>query len=165
MRKTTAEHKKYIQHRHDAAKRDIPFLLTFEEWWQLWQDSGKWDHYGCHKGQFCMARFGDKGAYEVGNVRICSTEENHAEWNDKHKELSGWSLGQPRPEAWRAKISAGLKGKPKSAAHCAAISAAKRAAPNLALIKRNKEPMLMNSYTRTAIGRQALLDYYLREDT
>jgi|ERR1035437_2882331 hypothetical protein len=63
----------------DAAYRGIPFLFTYEEWVKIWTDSNHAHEKGCHRGQYVMARFGDKGAYEIGNVRIATTEENHAE--------------------------------------------------------------------------------------
>lgn len=66
-------------HRMDAARREIPFLLSFEEWLTIWQDSGHIEERGCHKGQYVMARYGDLGPYEIGNVRIVRVEENHAE--------------------------------------------------------------------------------------
>jgi len=75
------EWRAFIKHRSVAKQRDLEFLLTFEEWLAIWHESGKWAERGCRKGQYCMARFGDKGPYAVGNVRICTNAENHAEWN------------------------------------------------------------------------------------
>jgi hypothetical protein len=64
-----------------AKQRGIPFRLTFEEWLAIWTESGKLDQRGWRRGQFVMARPGDKGAYEIGNVVICLAEENRAERN------------------------------------------------------------------------------------
>lgn len=50
--------------------RGIDFLLTFEEWLQIWQDSGHLNERGRKKGQYCMARYGDVGPYSVENVKI-----------------------------------------------------------------------------------------------
>jgi len=50
--------------------------MTFEEWSELWQASGKWKQRGRRRGQYVMARFGDRGPYEVSNVRICLVAEN-----------------------------------------------------------------------------------------
>jgi hypothetical protein len=69
----------YMKHRQDAKERGVPFLFTFEEWWGVWHASGKWPLRGLRKGQYVMARFGDKGGYEVGNVRICTSSENVSE--------------------------------------------------------------------------------------
>lgn len=75
---------KYNQATNNARVRNIPFLLSFDEWCGLWIESGKWEQRGWRRGQYCMARFGDKGAYEVGNVRICLAEENRAERNQNY---------------------------------------------------------------------------------
>jgi len=72
---------KYKQHEANANYRGIPFWLTFEEWCSLWEASGKWKQRGAHKGQYVMARPGDRGAYEIGNVIICRAEDNRAERN------------------------------------------------------------------------------------
>ncbi len=70
---------KYKQHENAAKARGIPFLLTFEEWWDIWQASGKWDQRGRRGGEYCMARLHDRGGYERDNVKICLTDENHRE--------------------------------------------------------------------------------------
>ena len=67
---------RYHQHKSKATARGIPFLLTFEEWWDIWQASGKWKQRGTRRDQYVMARPGDQGAYERGNVRICLAGEN-----------------------------------------------------------------------------------------
>lgn len=71
----------YAAHKGDAKQRGIPFLLTREEWFDIWLRSGKWEQRGARRGQYVMARPGDKGAYEAGNVVICLAEENRAERN------------------------------------------------------------------------------------
>ncbi len=65
----------------NARQRDIAFLLTFDEWWSIWNASGKWEQRGARKGHYVMARLGDAGPYAVGNVRICTHAENNAEGN------------------------------------------------------------------------------------
>jgi hypothetical protein len=72
---------KYYTHRSNAKKSGIPFLLTFEEWFWIWYDSGHLHERGCRKGQYVMARYGDKGPYAVGNVRVITHAENQAEAN------------------------------------------------------------------------------------
>lgn len=69
----------YKTQKSHAKSRGIPFLISFDEWWDIWWQSGKWERRGRRKGQFVMARFGDQGAYVVGNVRICLVSENAAE--------------------------------------------------------------------------------------
>lgn len=62
-----------------AAYRGIPWSLSFLEWCAIWDASGKWELCGRGKGRYCMSRHADAGAYEVGNVRICTNEENITE--------------------------------------------------------------------------------------
>jgi hypothetical protein len=71
----------YNAHIGNARQRGIAFLLTFKEWWAIWEASGKWEQRGYHRGQYVMARNGDVGPYAVGNVRICTGAENSAEMN------------------------------------------------------------------------------------
>lgn len=68
--------------KHMARKRGIEFKLTFEEWFKIWTDSDHLHERGTKRGQYVMARNGDQGAYEVGNVRIVTTTENVREWYD-----------------------------------------------------------------------------------
>lgn len=65
---------KYRAHRSRAERRGIGFKLTFEQWWELWEPH--YDKMGREKGCMCMCRTLDKGAYEVGNVRIDYVESN-----------------------------------------------------------------------------------------
>jgi hypothetical protein len=81
------EKRRYAVQKGDAKRRGIAFLLTFEEWLGIWQESGHINESGSFAGQYCMARYGDKGPYAVGNIRICTIEENHRELrhSDDHK--------------------------------------------------------------------------------
>ena len=67
---------KYQSHKAGAKTRGVPFLLTFEEWWKLWQDSGHWEDRGNFSECYCMCRNADQGAYAVGNVRIDTVRNN-----------------------------------------------------------------------------------------
>lgn len=118
---------KYIQAKSNAKLRGISFLLTFEEWCLFWRESGKWEQRGWRRGQYCMARFGDKGAYEIGNVKICLAEENRAERNQNYP-MRGernpahgkdyWaSAGDQARDRRAAETSKRMKGVPKSPEH------------------------------------------------
>ena len=72
--------------------RGIPFLLTFEEWWDIWQKSGHWEERGPHIGQYCMSRYGDLGPYVVGNVFIQLTTQNTLDCQTRNKFKVGASL-------------------------------------------------------------------------
>lgn len=62
--------------RNAAKNRAIPWKLTLAQWWQMWQESGRWESRGRGKGKYCLARLGDAGAYEIGNVWVCEFAEN-----------------------------------------------------------------------------------------
>jgi hypothetical protein len=69
--------KAFSAHKRQAAKREIEFLLTFEQWWELWEPF--WDRRGLKSLDMCMCRKYDEGPYAVGNVRIATNKENHHE--------------------------------------------------------------------------------------
>jgi hypothetical protein len=131
----------YASQRDTSTRRGIQFLLTLEEWVNIWESSGKLPQRGRKKGQYCMARFGDVGPYAVGNVKIMLSQKNTSDGNkgkklvftEEHKKnISLAKIGKPpRPgpvsEATRAKMRAHRLGKPLSAITRQRISlAAKR---------------------------------------
>jgi hypothetical protein len=69
--------RKFKQQKASARRRGISFLLSFEQWWGIWEASGKWEQRGKSKGNYCMARYGDKGPYAVKNVFICTVKDGH----------------------------------------------------------------------------------------
>jgi hypothetical protein len=120
--------KAYTQHKSNAKTRGIEFRLTFDEWKQIWVDSGYWNQRGRGADKYCMCRIGDVGCYEMGNVFIGLGKFNVRDGNlgkldseetkqKKSKALAGkphpWSLGDKnpmhRPEV-KAKISAAIGG-------------------------------------------------------
>lgn len=117
-------------HRRDAAERGIAFLLSFDQWWALWEQSGHWHERGRERGKYCMARFGDCGAYEQGNVRIVTSGENHAEYKcsaETRARISAARRGRRCSAKTRAKISAAARRRgPPSVATRAKLSAAGR---------------------------------------
>ena len=86
-----------------AAGNGIPFLLSFEEWLKIWQESGHFSERGCHKGQYVMGRIKDKGPYSAKNVRVITVEQNIAD---------SWSRTSQQ-RAHRKRMRA-LRGKKKS---------------------------------------------------
>lgn len=67
---------KFEHQRQRAKVRGIEWLLTFEEWWAIWQQSGKWPQRGRKGDQYVMARRGDVGPYSTTNVLICLQRQN-----------------------------------------------------------------------------------------
>ena len=113
--------KKRYQEQKDAAKqRGIEFKLTFDEWWSIWEQSGKYEQRGCRKGQYVMSRVNDTGPYEVGNVFIQTCGGNNS---DAHK-------GRPKPKSifngnayvWslerKKKLSDKMKGRKQPTTYC-----------------------------------------------
>jgi hypothetical protein len=74
-----------MAHKHSAKQRGIPFRLTFEQWWGIWEPH--WQDRGQCTGCKLMSRIGDKGAYEVGNVKIAT----HAENQHERRELASYN--------------------------------------------------------------------------
>lgn len=72
----TPKGKYSVQKRH-AKQRKIPWELTFEQWWNIWQESGKWDERS--ETGYVMCRTNDFGPYGVGNVRIDTCVNNAKE--------------------------------------------------------------------------------------
>ena len=105
---------KYRTAIYNAKVRGVLFKLTFAQWFYIWQKSGHWEERGFRKGQYVMARKGDKGPYAVGNVDIVTVTENNsskvysvttrAKIGAVHVGKKYW-LGRKRTEATKAKIS------------------------------------------------------------
>jgi hypothetical protein len=99
----------YSKQKSNAKSRSINFTLTFEEWWDIWQQSGKWEERGKKKGQYVMSRKGDTGPYAIGNVFIQTCNQNCREAN---KGKPGTFKGRILSEEHRRKLSEVKKGKP-----------------------------------------------------
>lgn len=65
----------YRMQKKNASLRGIPFNLTITQWWDIWQNSGKWEERGRGQG-YVMCRVNDEGPYEVGNVFIATAAQN-----------------------------------------------------------------------------------------
>jgi len=64
--------------KRDAAGNPVEMKMSFQEWLQIWIESGKYHLRGNRRGCYVMARKDDLGHYAVGNVDIVTTEENHS---------------------------------------------------------------------------------------
>lgn len=87
---------KYFQQARNAAHRGIGFHLTHEEWLYIWLSSGHLHERGKGINSYCMARFNDRGDYEVGNVEIIPHRQNSFEG----------SHGKPKAPEHREKLAA-----------------------------------------------------------
>lgn len=79
--------KEYTDQKHHAAERGIDFILSYEEWLEMWLLSGKYSSRGRNKGDYVMARIGDKGSYSVRNCYICTVEENSKTLTDRVEKI------------------------------------------------------------------------------
>lgn len=79
----------YRRQRQNAKTRRIGWKLTFPEWRQMWDESGRWEERGRGLGKYCMARQADSGPYSVANCYICQNLENI---------LDGYQVRMPRDE-------------------------------------------------------------------
>jgi hypothetical protein len=64
-----------------AKQRGIEFLFSFAEWVAWWGDDFAKRGRGAY--DLCMARDGDTGPYEVGNVYKATNAENRADWQGR----------------------------------------------------------------------------------
>ena len=103
---------RYRAHKGNAKKRGVVFELTFDEWVKIWIDSGRLQERGQRKGGYVMARFGDKGPYKIGNVKIIKAEENGREYMRRVKSKlleinlgNGYAKGLRHTDETKALIS------------------------------------------------------------
>jgi len=93
--------KKYNTQKSNAKRRSIEFCITFDEWLEIWEASGKWALRGRGADKYCMCRIGDTGAYSVENVFIGQGKQNVRDGN----------LGKLDSEETKRKKSEAAKGK------------------------------------------------------
>jgi hypothetical protein len=70
---------KFVRQKSNAKARGIDWELTFDQWWEIWEKSGKWEQRGTQAKDYCMARKFDWGPYAVGNVVITTVRKNSQE--------------------------------------------------------------------------------------
>jgi len=110
----------YERHKKNAKMRGIEFLLTLEEWYDIWRSSGQLKNRGCHKGQYVMARYNDVGPYAKWNVKIVTCSLNLEEamvgnsFGSAHKGRINPFLGRKHTKQTKAKMRAALLGHKRS---------------------------------------------------
>jgi hypothetical protein len=85
---------RFRMQRKNAQVRGIEFHISFSDWVAVWQKSGHLHQRGRGHGKYVMSRFGDVGAYKLGNVFIQLADENCSEGNKR---------------AWARKRAAGMQ--------------------------------------------------------
>ena len=110
-------HKSYTRKRIDRQGNPTLFLLTFDEWYNIWLESGHYNNRGVKKGQYCMCRYSDIGNYEVGNVYIQQVGDNIKQAmssrvvsEETKQKIRAARLGTKRSPETCAKLSVALTG-------------------------------------------------------
>ena len=73
------EHKRYrtfIQQKNQAQWREEGWTITFEQWKQIWADSGQWHNRGRERSCYCMTRKDVNQPWTAQNVIIITREEH-----------------------------------------------------------------------------------------
>lgn len=71
----------FSRQRSKAEHRGVEWRLTFAEWCEIWDASGKWEQRGRGSNQYVMDRIDNDGPYAVGNVQIIDGLKNRRkEW-------------------------------------------------------------------------------------
>lgn len=74
----------FCQQKQNAKIRNIKFELSFPQWYEIWSQSGKLGVRGKGRNGYVMSRYGDMGAYSIGNVEIISAVQNNRDtWKYK----------------------------------------------------------------------------------
>lgn len=118
--------KRYTQQQYAAKQRNIEWLFTFESWWMMWKESGKWEQRGNKRGQYCMARKGDVGPYSLENVDIILATKNSS---DATKGKQAWNIGVPRSPETIEKMRIAATGVKQSDETCLKKSLANKGKP------------------------------------
>jgi hypothetical protein len=77
---------KYSAHRSSANKRNIPFNLTFDEWYNWWLAHGEDKNLSQpsrNGNTLCMCRKNDIGPYALSNI-YCDTIRNNTKTYHQH---------------------------------------------------------------------------------
>lgn len=99
------EHKKYrtfIQQRNQAQWRGEGWTITFEQWKQIWDESGQWHNRGRERSCYCMTRQDHLEPWSEHNVEVV-TREAHS----RHQSALAHS-GYQSPAQLRRRIRMGL---------------------------------------------------------
>lgn len=66
----------YNLHRYRAKQREIVWNMTFDEWADIWNNSGKYEQRGNYAGQYVMSRINYSQPYDTSNVEIILKEDS-----------------------------------------------------------------------------------------
>lgn len=104
-KKRFSEQKAQAKNRRDKNGDLIVWKLSFEEWFDIWQQSGKWEQRGRGQNNYCMSRINDIGHYEATNVVIKTNAENVREGQLGYKFPSKGRKGPRGPHSEQRKLA------------------------------------------------------------
>ena len=88
----------FINQKYRAKQRGIPFLISFEEWYDWWLQQGIDKNLTPPKktkDTLCMCRFNDSGPYALNNI-YCDTVSNNVRFQRTyHNPSSGKAIQTP----------------------------------------------------------------------
>lgn len=87
----------FNKQRVSAGFRGVPWMLTFDEWMDIWNKSGFLKDRGRGKGKYVMARYRDVGPYSSDNVEIIKCETNAADARSNHPRTPEQLRSQVKP--------------------------------------------------------------------
>lgn len=67
--------RRYIQHRRNNTMRGIEWNISLWDWWQFWQQSGKYDQIGKRREGLCLSRKDKTKPYTLDNLKIIQLQE------------------------------------------------------------------------------------------
>ncbi|RKY56962.1 MAG: hypothetical protein DRP93_00225 [Candidatus Neomarinimicrobiota bacterium] len=97
----------YHAHKNNATYRGAEYLLTFEEWYGLWESSGKWEQKGVRGHQYVLGRKDPTKPFVVDNCVIRTQSEN----------MQRASKGKPKSVNTKRLMSQAKQGKEKTELH------------------------------------------------
>ncbi len=97
----------FRSHFNSSKRRGIPFLFTFEQWWDWWRIDNRWDLRGVGKDALVMSRPNDEGPYSPGNVFVSTHQDNCANRGEKSREIARAKI----QESWDSGRVSHLTGK------------------------------------------------------
>ena len=76
----------WAKHRSQALFRHEQYLLTWEDWQQIWHNRDDFLARGRSSNDLCLARFDDQGPWSMDNVAVM-TRRQHLQMNQSRNRL------------------------------------------------------------------------------
>jgi len=83
----------YDVQKSKALTNNVAFELSYQEWIELWNSSGKWAQRGPYADDYCLARIDSTKGFFVGNCYVITNRENATE-KQEHELVISVAAGQ-----------------------------------------------------------------------